>query len=368
MTSSFQMIIGSDPPRRRSARLQMRNDAKDVTNNNESTHNKRKRAVSPPLHIRQQRTTPQTNKKSKLHTATAAAASKKQTKDTAAATSLPRTKEKYLLSKKSSLKIIGVDEAGRGPLAGPVVAAAIHIPPTSPSIPGILDSKQVKEESREELYKQITTQKDIEWAVAVVDAPKIDEINILQATMLGMKMAVETLILRDVKWNVVNEASVKEKGSYVVRGGPLLMNEEKKYHVLIDGNRSPSFDDTNQKHQKEGEEEELISSTPIIKGDSLEYSIAAASILAKVTRDALMKDYDALYPQYELERHKGYPTAAHMKLVWELGASPIHRRSFAPLKHMVLDEDGKILGEKKEEEKTTKSAGKGAGRRRKTKK
>mmetsp|Transcript_23931 Transcript_23931/g.30527 ORF Transcript_23931/g.30527 Transcript_23931/m.30527 type:complete len:82 (-) Transcript_23931:35-280(-) len=81
-----------------------------------------------------------------------------------------------------------------------------------------------------------------------------------------------------------------------------------------------------------------------------------------------MKDYDALYPQYELERHKGYPTAAHMKLVWELGASPIHRRSFAPLKHMVLDEDGKILGEKKEEEKKTKSAGKGAGRRRKTKK
>ena len=249
---------------------------------------------------------------------------------------------------------MGIDEAGRGPLAGPVVAAAAIIPT---NIPGITDSKKItKEEERERLYEQIIASADAQWAICVVDAPRIDEINILQATLQAMRMAacgiISTPPLFKEGGERAEEASVQVKGCYIVcgqndsRGETIAFDNDgetkiisdlqdplvtSNYYALIDGNRLPK--------------EMPCEAETMVKGDSREYSIAAASILAKVTRDRLMHEYDSLYPQYELARHKGYPTAVHMKKVHEFGASPIHRRTFAPLKHMTLDEDGNVLSE-----------------------
>lgn len=256
---------------------------------------------------------------------------------------LPRTLEIKLLAEISSLQfVMGIDEAGRGPLAGPVVAAAAIVPR---DIAGIVDSKKVKhEETRERLYEEIVASPNVRWAAAIVDASKIDEINILQATLLAMRMAATAVMVKEPDDRVI-EACVSQEGCYVVCGQRSLTdtidfasgkrNElgAECVYALVDGNRLPK--------------EMPCEAEFLIKGDSKEYSIAAASIIAKVTRDRLMNAYDELYPAFGLKRHKGYPTAKHMAAVREHGASPIHRRTFAPLKHMVFDKTWKVVVEDK---------------------
>uniref|UniRef100_A0A7S3L3Z4 Ribonuclease n=1 Tax=Amphora coffeiformis TaxID=265554 RepID=A0A7S3L3Z4_9STRA len=282
---------------------------------------------------------------------------------------LPRTREKALLgatnnddassssSSSSTVRyVLGVDEAGRGPLAGPVVAAAVWLPV---DISGIIDSKKITSEPmREALYEQImqatlesssSTNQEIKWAVAIVNAQCIDKINILQATLLGMRMSLQALMScpeADLL-NKSNEATVTMPGTYVVTN----QNKNTKpfppdaCYALIDGNRLPA--------------DLPCPGETIVKGDGREYAIAAASILAKVTRDRLMHGYDVLYPAYGLAQHKGYPTAAHMAAVHTHGASPIHRRTFAPLKHWEFDANGKIVGDKKVAAKSSSKTKKG---------
>ena len=176
--------------------------------------------------------------------------------------------------------ICGIDEAGRGPLAGPVCAAACILP-AGLELPGLNDSKKLSEKRREALYAQITAQA-VAWAVCLVDEKTIDEINILQATYRAMRGAVEQLPVR-----------------------PDL--------CLVDGNRDPGLG---------------LPTKTVVGGDASCASIAAASILAKVTRDRLMVQLDAQYPSYGFAVHKGYGTKAHYAAVAALGLCPIHRRSF----------------------------------------
>ena len=176
--------------------------------------------------------------------------------------------------------IAGIDEAGRGPLAGPVVAAAV-IFPSKVNIPDLNDSKKLSANKREELFPKIQ-EISVAFGLAVVDQKVIDKINILQAARLAMKQAVETLKIT-----------------------PGLL--------LIDGNQK--IDST-------------LNQWAIVKGDSRSLSIAAASVLAKVTRDRIMDGYHKLYPQYEFNRHKGYGTRLHRNLIQEHGPCPIHRRTF----------------------------------------
>ena len=270
---------------------------------------------------------------------------KKGTAATETADCLPRARELELLQDDSSSiqYVFGVDEAGRGPLAGPVVAAAAYIPESN--VAGIVDSKKItSEQDREDLYETLVKLPDIQWAVAIMDTQCIDEINILQATLKGMTWAAEAIVNPPpLGKGRAKVASIDEtQGSYVVVSDSVLKRVKSKKidnnmslentYALIDGNRLP-------KNLK-------IPAETMVKGDSREYGIAAASILAKVTRDRLMHAYDKLYPEYNLKQHKGYPTAAHMAAVTKYGASPIHRRTFAPLKHMEFDENGKIIGSK----------------------
>ena len=176
--------------------------------------------------------------------------------------------------------IAGVDEAGRGPLAGPVVAAAV-IFSSSIDIAGLDDSKKLSAKKREALFPKIQ-EKAIAYGMSVVDPEVIDEINILQAARLAMKQAVDQL-------NPVPDL------------------------LLIDGNQKI---------------ESSLDQWAIIKGDSKSLSIAAASVLAKVTRDRIMEDYHKLYPQYQFDRHKGYGTKLHRTLIQEHGPCPIHRITF----------------------------------------
>lgn len=176
--------------------------------------------------------------------------------------------------------LCGIDEAGRGPLAGPVCAAACVLP-EGLVIEGLNDSKKLSEKRREALYEQITTQA-VAWAVCLVDEAVIDEINILQATFRAMRGAVAKLGLQ-----------------------PDL--------CLVDGNRDPGLG---------------LPTRTVVKGDASCASVAAASILAKVTRDRLMYAYDAQYPGYGFAVHKGYGTKAHYAAIQQLGLCPIHRRSF----------------------------------------
>jgi len=176
--------------------------------------------------------------------------------------------------------ICGVDEAGRGPLAGPVCAAAVILPPHL-EIPGLTDSKKLTDKKRRELFPIIQEQA-IAWGIGMASEQEIDEINILQATFLAMQRALDQL-------------SVK----------PDL--------ALIDGNREKDFG---------------LPVNTVVKGDSLSMNIAAASILAKVTRDDLMVRLAETYPQYGFEIHKGYGTKAHYAALREHGASPVHRHTF----------------------------------------
>ena len=179
------------------------------------------------------------------------------------------------------LKLIcGVDEAGRGPLAGPVCAAAVILPPDI-DIPGLNDSKKLSDKKRRELFP-IIQEKAVAYGIAIADHTEIDEINILQATFLAMRRALEQLSIQ-----------------------PEL--------ALIDGNRETEFG---------------IPVRTVVHGDSLSASIAAASILAKVTRDDMMLQMAQLYPQYGFEIHKGYGTKAHYAALTEHGPCPVHRMSF----------------------------------------
>ncbi len=181
-------------------------------------------------------------------------------------------------------KIAGIDEAGRGPLAGPVVSAAVILPRDFPET-GITDSKKLTPVKRNHLYNQIYTH-SISIGIGIVDAIEIDRINILQASLLSMAMAVENL-------------------------------NPQPDSLLIDG----TFSIPSKLPQK-----------PSAKGDSLSISIAAASIIAKVTRDRLMESYHFYYPQFDFPKHKGYPTKAHKQAIRTFGSCPIHRRSFKGVK------------------------------------
>ena len=176
--------------------------------------------------------------------------------------------------------VCGVDEAGRGPLAGPVCAAAVILPPGL-EIPGLNDSKKLTEKKRCELFDVITSEA-VSYGIALVSEKEIDEINILQATFRAMEQAVSRM---DVSPDL----------------------------VLVDGNREPHMP---------------YPVKTVIKGDSLSASIAAASILAKVTRDRLMEQLDETYPQYGFAVHKGYGTKRHYAALTEHGPCPIHRMSF----------------------------------------
>jgi len=178
------------------------------------------------------------------------------------------------------VNICGVDEAGAGPLAGPVAAAAVVLP-VGCIIRGLDDSKKLSAKMRERLYDEILGVAVV-WNVTFVDNNEIDRINILQARMKAMTLAVEGL-------------------------------SPAADFVLVDGTRSPKFD---------------VGSVAIQGGDALSASVAAASVLAKVTRDRVMMDYHQTYPQYGFDRHKGYGTAQHLAAIRQFGAAPIHRRTF----------------------------------------
>lgn len=180
--------------------------------------------------------------------------------------------------------IAGVDEAGRGPLAGPVVAAAVILDPSQP-IEGITDSKALSATRREALATQIRATA-LAWAVGQADVAEIDKLNILQASLLAMQRAVQQLVI-------------------------------KPDQILVDGKFCPIVE---------------MPAKAIVRGDKTVLSISAASILAKVNRDAEMLEWDKQYPQYGFARHKGYPTRAHKAALAEYGVTPLHRRSFAPVR------------------------------------
>jgi ribonuclease HII len=189
-------------------------------------------------------------------------------------------------------RVAGVDEAGRGPLAGPVVAAAVILPARwaeaglPAELAGLNDSKQLTETRRETYFAFLTRCAEIEFAIAQVDAATIDQINILQATHRAMNDALAQL-------------------------------PPPPPHALVDGRPVKTL---------------RVPQTAIVKGDARSYSIAAASVLAKVTRDRLMLEYHARFPAYGFAEHKGYGTAKHLAAIAQHGACAIHRKSFAPLK------------------------------------
>jgi ribonuclease HII len=184
--------------------------------------------------------------------------------------------------------LAGTDEAGRGPLAGEVVAAAVILDPARP-IAGLADSKKLSEKKREALFVEIQ-EKALAYGVASATIEEIDEINILHASMLAMSRAVALL-------SIVPE------------------------HVLVDGNRIPP--------------NLPCSAEAVVKGDARQAAISAASILAKVTRDRDIVQAAQIYPEYGFEKHKGYPTAQHLEAIRLHGITPIHRRSFGPVKKIL---------------------------------
>jgi ribonuclease HII len=189
-------------------------------------------------------------------------------------------------------RVAGVDEAGRGPLAGPVVAAAAILPSRwaqfglPRELDGLNDSKQLAEIQREKFFAFLISCGEVEFAIAQTDATQIDEINILQATHRAMNDALAQL-------------------------------NPQPQHALVDGRPVATM---------------RVPQTAIVKGDARSYSIAAASVLAKVTRDRLMLGFHAQFPEYSFDEHKGYGTAKHLAAIEKYGACPIHRKSFAPLK------------------------------------
>ncbi len=183
--------------------------------------------------------------------------------------------------------IAGVDEVGRGPLAGPVVAAAVILDPARP-IEGLADSKKLSEKKRQQLAGQIREQA-LAWSLGRAEVEEIDRINILQASLLAMQRAVEALSLVP-------------------------------HRALVDGNRLPRLP---------------CAAEAIVGGDSTVAAISAASIIAKVARDREMVELDEVHPGYGLAKHKGYPTKVHIEALQTFGVTPIHRRSFGPVKRLL---------------------------------
>ena len=206
--------------------------------------------------------------------------------------SVNRLRFELALIERGVLRIAGVDEAGRGPLAGPVTAAAVVLPLAwlrqgLPSeLQGLNDSQQLSPAQRESFFTHLPGNPQCHWHVASLEAPRIDALNILRATHQAMRHAIAGI-------------------------------QPPPQHILLDGRPASLLN---------------LPVTPLVKGDALSYSIAAASILAKVTRDRLMLEYDQLYPGYGFAVHKGYGTPDHLAALQRLGPCPIHRRSFAPLK------------------------------------
>ncbi|MCP3670998.1 MAG: ribonuclease HII [Gammaproteobacteria bacterium] len=185
------------------------------------------------------------------------------------------------------IRVAGVDEVGRGPLAGPVVAAAVILDPVRP-IEGLADSKKLSEKKRQEM-DLIIRENALAWSLGRAEVEEIDQINILQASLLAMQRAVESL--------------------------PIPPD-----HALVDGNRCPDL---------------ACTVEAIVGGDGSEPAISAASIIAKVSRDREMTELDLQYPGYGLAKHKGYPTKFHLQALQELGVTDIHRRSFGPVRRLI---------------------------------
>jgi ribonuclease HII len=192
-------------------------------------------------------------------------------------------------------RIAGIDEAGRGALAGPVVAAAVILPEKFRH-KKLKDSKQLAPELRGKIYDELISNSEIKWAIGIIDHVEIDRINILRATHKAMRVAIEALI-------------------------------EPPEHVLIDGLPVIPFP---------------FPQTAIVDGDCYSLTIAAASVIAKVTRDSMMRDFCQQFPQYCFGEHKGYGTAVHLTKLHELGPCPIHRRSFEPVAQPLLALEGII--------------------------
>ncbi|MCL4745761.1 MAG: ribonuclease HII [Burkholderiaceae bacterium] len=205
---------------------------------------------------------------------------------------MPEREQPSLVAGSAQVLVCGVDEAGRGPLAGPVYAAAVILHPGA-AIAGLRDSKKLSAARRELLATRIRAQA-IAWAVASASVEEIDRLNILQASLLAMRRAVESL-----------------------DPAPSL--------ALVDGNRAPALRCTVQ---------------TLVGGDAIDASISAASILAKTARDAALRELHLLWPQYGFDAHKGYPTPAHIVALRRYGPSPEHRRSFSPVR-AVLEGEGR---------------------------
>ncbi|GMH52639.1 hypothetical protein TrST_g1454 [Triparma strigata] len=264
--------------------------------------------------------------------------SNKKSKKNPEETSLPRARETSLLKAQKHSHILGIDEAGRGPLAGPVVTAACYFPPSSPLIPGIGDSKTITDESeRERLYEQIVSFPGVRYCVTIIDSHRIDEINILQATCEGMRSSARGLI----QGSSSVPPSSDRLGCYSSGQTSGKLKAEECY-ALVDGNRYPSYRGNEDKKVTKGKQDMICSGEAMIKGDGREYVIAAASILAKVTRDRIMREYDEKWPEYGLGKHKGYPTKMHQEAIYEYGVKEIHRRTFAPIKNWKINKDGSI--------------------------
>ncbi|MBC8096304.1 MAG: ribonuclease HII [Akkermansiaceae bacterium] len=203
------------------------------------------------------------------------------------------------LWQQGSTLVAGVDEAGCGPLAGPVVAAAVVFPSgwlesgLCSKFRGLNDSKQLTEEQREKFFSVLTTHPEVRYAISTVSVEMIDQINIRQAAWRGMNLALDQI-------------------------------QPRPEHVLVDGLKIKWLP---------------YPQTALVQGDARSYSIAAASVLAKVTRDRQMLEYDRLYPGYGFAEHKGYATPKHYAAIKQLGACPIHRRSFAPFRQVVVELD-----------------------------
>jgi ribonuclease HII len=199
--------------------------------------------------------------------------------------------EEKKLWKKSFKGVVGLDEAGRGPLAGPVVSGAVLIKTKKFSFFPIKDSKKLSAKKREEFFKVLTKHPDLEWGIGIVSEKVIDKINIFQATKLAMKKAIGNLKIKNQK--------------------------SKIDFLILDGNMKLDLP---------------ISQKSIIKADEKVFSCAAASIIAKVTRDRIMERYHKKYPKYRFDKHKGYPTKLHFKLLKKYGPCKIHRKSFKPIR------------------------------------
>jgi ribonuclease HII len=196
--------------------------------------------------------------------------------------------QENILREKGFKAICGIDEAGRGPLAGPVVVASVIMPADS-MIEGVNDSKKISEKKRELLYDKII-EEAISYGVGIIGQDEIDDINILNATKKGLTMSLQELTVR-----------------------PDLIIVDALTHIDTMG----------------------IPYESIIKGDAKCYSISSASIIAKVTRDRIMREWDKVYPEYGFEKHKGYGTAMHIQAIKEYGLCPIHRKSFT--KNFILN-------------------------------